>query len=159
MKNILIVIFIIVTSISGCKRSTNVVLQGDLTRERILNNEIYGRRNIFNDNWHVQFMIDAEDFGPTVNAINSITKCVLLNDFDNHEISPADVHCWEAKMILFNDTVKVSKMAYKDWELPIYSFNWKESFKQVKTDSRVEAIERTLYQNQIKYTLVDYLTD
>ena len=161
MKNKIVAILIIVTTISACqntsKKGADISLQGDITRERIQNNEVYGAMNIYDNKWPVQFMIETEDFGHTVKTLNSVSNCVLITEFENHEISPADVHCWEAKMILFNDTVKVSKMTHTDWELPIYSFNWKESFEQVKSDSKIEDIERTLNQNQIKYTLVDYL--
>jgi hypothetical protein len=162
MKKIIIATFIVIGIISGCgnktsKQEIGVELQGDETRSRIKSNAVYKGMNIFDNKWPVQFIIKADDFNTTVQALNSITNCILITEFENHEISPADVHSWEAKMIAFNDTIEVSKMTYTEWEYPIYSFDWEESFEQVKSDSKIEKIERILSQNKIKYTLVDYL--
>ncbi len=157
-------ILILATMLLGCssknsKQGTDPNLQGDETRDKIQNNKMNVGLNIFDNKWPVQFMIDAENLELTISALNTISECVMITDFVNHEISPAEVHSWKAKMKLFNDTINISKMTHSDWELPIYSFNWEESFDQVKSDSKIEKIELALYQNKIEYTLVDYLKD
>jgi len=162
MTKRILIYFIILIPFLGCNHTTSKknkepTLQGEFTREKIQNNSIGSDANIFNDKWPVQFMIDAKSFEPTLNALNSISKCEIIADFNNHEISPANVHSWNTKMVLFNDTVNVSKMTYSDWELPIYSFDWEESFDDVKTDSKIKKIENAFKQHQIKYKLVDYL--
>ena len=156
--------FIILNSLLGCnnivsKKNDEPIIQGDITREKIQRNSIDSDANIFNNKWPVQFMIDAKSFEPTLNALNSISKCKIITDFTNHEITPANVHSWNAKMILFNDTIDVSKMTYSDWKLPIYSFGWEESFNNVKSDSKIKRIENALEEYQIKYKLVDYLKE
>lgn len=154
--------FIILNLLLSCtnnesKKGAEQILQGDITREKIQKNLINSNSNIFDNKWPVQFMIDAKSFELTLKALNSISNCKLLADFDNHEVSPANVHSWNAKMVLFKDTINVSKMTYTDWEYPIYSFEWEESFDDVKLDSKIRKIEITLVKYQIKYKLVDYL--
>ena len=164
MTKSIVAYVILLIALSGCKNSvTNKnnepSLQGDITREKIQNNSIDSNANIFNNTWPVQFSINAKSFDPTVNALNSISTCELISDFANHEISPADVHSWKAQMILFKDTVSVSKMTYFDWKLPIYSFDWEESFENVQADSKIKKIENALTQHHIEYKLIDYLKD
>ena len=154
---------IIITCFFGCynssKKGLEIGLQGDETRGKIQKNLINSNANIFNNKWPVQFMIDSDSFEPTINALNSISECKFISDFTNHEVSPANVHSWSAKMILFKDTINVSKMTYSEWKLPIFSFNWQESFDDVKVDSKIKKIENALKQNRIKYTLIDYLKE
>ena len=164
MPKRLLAYFVILIPFLGCnivisKENNDPILQGDITREKIQKNSIDSSANIFDNKWPVQFMIDAKSFEPTLNALNSISKCEIIADFTNHEISPANVHSWNAKMVLFNDTVSVSKMTYSDWNLPIYSFDWEESFDNVKTDSKIKKIESAFKQHKIEYMLVDYLKD
>ena len=115
--------------------------------------------NIFDDVWPVQFSIDAASFDSTLEALNTISECVLVKEFGNLEISPADVHTWETQMTLFGDTIRVSRMEHETWPLPIFSFNWRESFEDVKNDSKIEKIESALVKGNIKYTLINYLKD
>lgn len=162
MRILLILLF--TTLAFGCfdnksKQGTNFILPGDATRERIIKNEIYAGMNIFDNHWPVEFMISTADFETTINALNTISECTLITEFADHTVSPAGVHRWKAKMRLFNDTVEVSKMTYFDWEHPMFSFKWTETFDQVKSGSKIKEIELALYRNEINYNLADYLKD
>lgn len=162
-RRILLYLIIIMTCSYGCynssKKEIEQGLQGDTTREKIQKKLINSDTNIFKDKWPVQFMIDADSFEPTIDALNSISECKFISDFMNHEISPANVHSWNAKMVLFRDTINISKMTYSDWKGPIFSFNFEESFDDVKADSKIKKIENALKQNRIEYTLIDYLKE
>ena len=152
-------LLLLFTLISCTKQAVGQNLQGDITRERIRNNEMNSERNIFDDVWPVQFSIKAASFDSTLQALNSISTCVLLEEFGNHDISPAKVHSWETQMTLLGDTIRVSRLEHETWALPIFFFNWRESFEDVKKDSKIERIETALVKGNIKYTLIDYLDD
>ena len=152
-------LLLLFTLISCTKQAAGQNLQGDITRERIRNNEMNSERNIFDDVWPVQFSIKAASFDSTLQALNSISTCVLLEEFGNHDISPAKVHSWETQMTLLGDTIRVSRLEHETWALPIFFFNWRESFEDVKKDSKIERIETALVKGNIKYTLIDYLDD
>lgn len=145
--------------ISCTKQIVGQDLQGDITRERIRNNEMNSERNIFDNVWPVQFSMEAASFDSTLQALNAISPCVLIEEFGNHDISPAKVHSWETQMTLLGDTIRVSRMEHETWALPIFFFNWRESFEEVKKDSKIEKIETALVKGNIKYTLIDYLSD
>ena len=159
MKQIIGYFLLLFTLISCTKEMLGQDLQGDITRERIRNNEMISERNIFDGVWPVQFSIKAASFDSTLQALNSISTCILVEEFGNHEISPAKVHSWETQMTLLGDTIRVSRLEHETWALPIFFFNWRESFEDVKKDSKIEKIESALVKGNIKYTLIDYLGD
>ncbi len=105
--------------------------------------------------WYVQFAIDTYCQDSIISALGDF-NCKLLKKPLKTEITSAQVHCFEGKILILKDTIVLKKQEYKDWKTPIFYFDWNESLADSKNNSTIKQLNNSLNSYGLEVKMIDY---
>jgi hypothetical protein len=117
------------------------------------------RKRLPNDRkaWCVQFTFRNTSFEELVKLLKSAGKVKLVDaDWKNPDKSPATVASSERWLELDGVRRKVGRLAHKDWESPMLSFDMREPLHSGLEHSQIRALHALFKANCPGYRLVDY---